>query len=120
MRTPLCDRNGGSPIRISKCILERCTSQHFGGPGTTESISGAGGINRVHLCSGEGGFNELQHDRFIDFLTERTVPFSFPVVANMDFGHTTPMITMPLGLQVSIDGARQTVSIDESFAKALI
>lgn len=63
------------------------------------------------------GFDAEQHDRFIHYLSERTSPYSFPVVANMDFGHTTPMITMPLGIQVRIDGDSDTISIDEAFAR---
>lgn len=63
------------------------------------------------------GFDHTQHDRFIGYLTERVAPYSFPVVANLDFGHTTPMMTMPLGLQLSIDGASERITIDESFAR---
>ena len=62
------------------------------------------------------GFDADQHARFIKYLSERTAPYSFPVVANMDFGHTTPMITMPLGIQVSMDSESSAVSIDEAFA----
>lgn len=63
------------------------------------------------------GFDQHQHARFIKYLTARVEPYSFPVVANMDFGHTTPMITMPLGVQVRIDGTSRIVSIEESFAR---
>ena len=62
------------------------------------------------------GFDSSQHERFIQYLSERAAPYSFPVVANMDFGHTTPMITMPLGVQVSIDGPSRRVTVDEPFA----
>ncbi len=61
------------------------------------------------------GFDRVQHGRFLQYLTERTAPYSFPVVANMDFGHTTPMITMPLGVQATIDGPNTTVTIDEPY-----
>ena len=63
------------------------------------------------------GFDDQQHQRFIDYLTNRVKNFDFPVVANMDFGHTTPMVTMPLGTQVGIDGNAGTVRITESFAR---
>lgn len=62
------------------------------------------------------GFSPEQHDRFIGYLTDRTAPYSFPIVANMDFGHTTPMITMPLGIQVSVESESQQIMVDESFA----
>lgn len=67
------------------------------------------------LVSRPSGFDADQHARFIKYLTERTAPYSFPVVANMNFGHTTPMITVPLGVQLSVNGEAGTVSIDESF-----
>lgn len=63
------------------------------------------------------GFDVEQHERFLEYVSERTAQYSFPVVANMDFGHTTPMMTMPLGVMVSIDTKSRTVSIDEAFAK---
>lgn len=62
------------------------------------------------------GFDSDQHDRFLGYLEERVAPYSFPVVANMDFGHTTPMMTMPLGVNVRMDGDLEEVSITESFA----
>lgn len=62
------------------------------------------------------GFDQHQHARFLEYLRARVAPYAFPVVANMDFGHTTPMITMPLGTRVAIDGETGTVEIIEAFA----
>lgn len=63
------------------------------------------------------GFDDEQHKAFLEYLMNRVSPYSFPVVANMDFGHTTPMMTMPLGVTARIDGERKEVSIIESFAR---
>jgi muramoyltetrapeptide carboxypeptidase LdcA involved in peptidoglycan recycling len=62
------------------------------------------------------GFDEQQHKQFTDVLSERVAGYAFPVVANMDFGHTTPMITMPLGVITRIDSKKREVAILESFA----
>lgn len=62
------------------------------------------------------GFDQEQHKQFIDLLTERVAGYAFPVVGNMDFGHTTPMITMPLGVTCRIDSDRRKVAILEAFA----
>jgi muramoyltetrapeptide carboxypeptidase LdcA involved in peptidoglycan recycling len=37
-----------------------------------------------------------------------------PIVSNMDFGHTDPMLTLPIGVQAEINCDHQTVSILES------
>lgn len=78
--------------------------------GVLETIAGL-------LVARPYGFDEQQHARFVQYLTERVAPYSFPVVANMDFGHTTPMVTMPLGVQLNIDGSLERIVIKESFAK---
>lgn len=62
------------------------------------------------------GFDEDQHERFLSYLDERVSPYQFPVVANMDFGHTTPMITMPLGVSATIDGNESSIRIEDAFA----
>jgi muramoyltetrapeptide carboxypeptidase LdcA involved in peptidoglycan recycling len=47
------------------------------------------------------------------FLRERTAKWSFPVIANMDFGHHTPMIAMPLGINATITTSPLRITIDE-------
>ena len=63
------------------------------------------------------GFDQEQHAHFTWLLSEHVTDWSFPVVANMDFGHTTPMVTMPLGVQVLISSETRSVSVVEPFAK---
>lgn len=63
------------------------------------------------------GFDSGQHEAFIEALTRQIEPYAFPVVANMDFGHTTPMITMPLGVRVRIDADSRQVAVTEAFAR---
>ena len=34
-----------------------------------------------------------------------------PIVSNLDFGHTDPMLVLPLGLRLRIDSGRRELSI---------
>lgn len=40
--------------------------------------------------------------------------FNLPIIANIDFGHVTPMMTLPYGALTKIDCRRQVISILES------
>lgn len=108
---------------FTNCILCIETSEECAGPEAFDIMFGdydrMGILDQISglLVARPYGFNEIQHKRFTDYLTERVAPYSFPVVANMDFGHTTPMITMPLGIQASIDSRSGIVSIDEPFVE---
>ncbi len=48
-----------------------------------------------------------------EVVRERTAGFGFPVIADMEFGHTSPMLTLPLGCHAVIDGDACTVHITE-------
>lgn len=99
------------------------TSEECPGPESFDAMFGdyarMGVLDQIAglLVARPYGFDVDQHDRFLGYLTDRTAPYSFPVVANMDFGHTTPMITMPLGIHICIDGGARRISIDESFTR---
>jgi muramoyltetrapeptide carboxypeptidase len=47
-------------------------------------------------------------------LLERTRRHSFPIVADVDFGHTAPQLTLPIGCQAEIDVAERRVAILEA------
>jgi len=40
---------------------------------------------------------------FEDIVNEATKGFDFPIISNVDFGHTDPMITIPNGIEVEIE-----------------
>jgi muramoyltetrapeptide carboxypeptidase len=48
-----------------------------------------------------------------DIILERTRRYDFPIVTDMDFGHTSPQLTLPIGCRARIDTARQTFEILE-------
>ncbi len=43
--------------------------------------------------------------------------YDFPILANMDFGHYTPNIPLPLGLEASIDTGEVKFAINEPYVK---
>ena len=43
----------------------------------------------------------------------RTHRFDFPIIADMDFGHTAPMMTLPIGCRAVIDGDARLFEIVE-------
>ena len=55
-----------------------------------------------------------QLKQFVHIIRERTKHYTFPVLYNVDFGHTDPMITIPLGVRGSLQSATNLFSIDQS------
>ena len=49
-----------------------------------------------------------------EVILARTARYDFPVVADMDFGHTTPMFTLPVGCRAVLDGEDQRFAILEA------
>jgi muramoyltetrapeptide carboxypeptidase len=48
-----------------------------------------------------------------EILLARTARHDFPIVADMDFGHTAPQLTLPLGVAARIDSTRELVTVLE-------
>lgn len=44
------------------------------------------------------------HALLLKVLEETTRPYGFPVLADIDFGHTSPMLTLPMGVRARLDG----------------
>jgi muramoyltetrapeptide carboxypeptidase len=49
-----------------------------------------------------------------EVILERTQTHHFPIIAEMDFGHTTPQFTLPIGCQALIDAESRRFEILES------
>jgi muramoyltetrapeptide carboxypeptidase LdcA involved in peptidoglycan recycling len=56
--------------------------------------------------------DEKQHLR--EVILERTRGYDFPIVTDLDFGHTSPQATLPLGCLARIDTVRERFEILES------
>ncbi len=48
-------------------------------------------------------YSPSEKEQLGQIVLERTHKYRFPVVTDMDFGHTTPILTLPLGVRASID-----------------
>lgn len=60
------------------------------------------------------GYDDAARHELHEIIRHRTARFTFPVVAGMEFGHTSPMMTLPVGCVAEIDGEREAVRIIES------
>ena len=60
------------------------------------------------------GYTESEKQTLREVLLERTASYRFPIVADMDFGHTSPQMTLPVGVRSRVDSARQVFEIIES------
>lgn len=60
------------------------------------------------------GYSEQEKDKIIKIIKDRTYDYSFPILLNVDIGHTDPMITVPLGVRVKIDSSKNFFEIKES------
>lgn len=46
-----------------------------------------------------------------DVILDRTAGYTFPVITDMDFGHTSPLLTIPIGCRAKIDAEHQRFEI---------
>lgn len=53
-----------------------------------------------------------------EIILERTQAYSFPIITDMDFGHTSPQFTLPLGCMARIDSESKTLEILEAAVKS--
>ena len=59
-------------------------------------------------------YSEEQKAQLRDVVRRRVEGYRFPVVTDMDFGHTAPQMTLPIGCRARIDGGRQSFEIVEA------
>jgi muramoyltetrapeptide carboxypeptidase len=60
------------------------------------------------------GYAPEEREQLHKVILERTKRYDFPVVADMDFGHTSPMFTLPVGCRALIDARRERFEIVEA------
>lgn len=60
------------------------------------------------------GYTKKQTDQLIQIIKERTKDYGFPILFNVDIGHTDPMIAVPLGIKVRINSYKNLFEFIES------
>ena len=60
------------------------------------------------------GYTKKQTAQLIRIIKERTKSYNFPIVFNVDIGHTDPMITIPLGIKVKLDSHKNIFEFIEN------
>jgi muramoyltetrapeptide carboxypeptidase LdcA involved in peptidoglycan recycling len=60
------------------------------------------------------GYTDEETEEFKKLILEYTQEYKYPILYGIDCGHSDPMITIPLGAQISLDSEKNLFSIDES------
>ncbi len=60
------------------------------------------------------GYTEKEKIQLQSAILQHTSGYSFPILYGVDIGHTDPMLTIPLGVKVSLDSGKNHFSIDEA------
>ena len=56
---------------------------------------------------------EEERELFDALVLKHTSDHLFPILVDVDFGHTAPRLTLPIGVQASLDSSRDLFSLDE-------
>ncbi|HEY1013787.1 MAG TPA: S66 peptidase family protein [Herpetosiphonaceae bacterium] len=89
-----------SPEKVDGILMD------YQNMGVFDQISGL-------LWGRSSGYDEAMHAELEAILLERTAAYQFPIVTRMDFGHTSPMLTMPLGCLARLDSAARSFELIE-------
>jgi muramoyltetrapeptide carboxypeptidase LdcA involved in peptidoglycan recycling len=57
--------------------------------------------------------SEMTNEKLIQIINTKAELKSLPVIVNVDFGHTSPIITFPIGGEVSMDTSKKSIVIKE-------
>ena len=64
-----------------------------------------------------GKINNLSEEEerlFEQLIIEYTASYDFPILTQVDFGHTAPRLTLPIGVRASLDSERDMFRLDEA------
>lgn len=65
-------------------------------------------------------YTETQKQELREVILERTRAYSFPIVTDMDFGHTAPQLSLPIGCRATIDIPGREFSILEAAVESAV
>jgi muramoyltetrapeptide carboxypeptidase len=60
------------------------------------------------------GYSHEHKEMLRRIILERTDGYAFPIVTDMDFGHTSPQMTLPIGCRAFIDAGNRQFSVIEA------
>jgi muramoyltetrapeptide carboxypeptidase len=94
----------------SETALTDSFLEHFKTLGVFDQIKGMiiGRINPLEYKTSAEGYD------FHKIILEATQDYEFPIISDMDFGHTDPMFTIPYGIKAKIDADRNELSLLEA------
>ena len=59
-------------------------------------------------------YSEEEFEKLKEVILSNTANYNFPILYNVDIGHTDPIIILPLGVQGRLDSAENEFRILES------
>lgn len=59
-------------------------------------------------------YSAAEKQQLREIILERTHHFAFPIITDMDFGHTSPQFTLPVGCRARMDTAAQSFEVIEA------
>lgn len=101
-------------------ILFLETSEERPSPATVDGIlmdyENMGVLERLRglLFARPYGYTPEERRELRDVIAARTGRYGYPVVTDLDCGHTTPLLTLPLGCTATIDPANKRLEITEA------
>ncbi|MGC4192132.1 MAG: LD-carboxypeptidase [Thermomicrobiales bacterium] len=108
---------------LEGCILFLETAGDINSPYATDELMAGLDLMGVFdqiaglLFAKPAAFSETDWRRFDALLAERAEHWDFPVIANMDFGHHSPNLAMPLGVRATMATDPVRITFDEAVVK---
>lgn len=105
---------------LSEKILFLETSEKKPSPATVDAIlmdyENMGVLERLSamLFGRPMRYSDEEKEELRNVIIERTCDYAFPVVADMDFGHTAPQFILPIGCAARIDASDESFEILEA------
>ncbi|MDO8579765.1 MAG: hypothetical protein Q7R72_02745 [bacterium] len=54
----------------------------------------------------------MTNEKIIKIINSKVELKNIPIIANVDFGHTSPIITFPIGGEVNVDTKKKSIVVN--------
>ncbi|MHB8928481.1 MAG: hypothetical protein ACYC9Q_12675 [Bacillota bacterium] len=95
-----------SPARVDAILAD------YGNMGVLGVVNGL-------LLGRPYGYDDEERLALHRVVLERTRAYSFPVLADVDFGHTSPTLTLPIGCRAVLDADARSLAVTEAAVVAV-